>query len=60
MSFDDGTDIESDGAAGQVELMEMDVESVVTGEVIFMRMTGEWGSRVAESGADAGSMTMEP
>jgi len=40
--------------------MEMDVESVVTGEMIFLRTTGEWSSRVAESGADAGSMTTEP
>jgi len=35
------------------------VESVVTGEMIFVRTTGEWSLRVAESGTDTGSMTME-
>ena len=58
MSFDDGTNIEADRAAGQVELVEVDMKTVVKRKMICVRTIGEDDSGMAESGANAGSMMM--
>jgi len=38
----------------------MDVKSIVSGEMVKVRTTGERSSIMAESGADMSSMMMEP
>ena len=56
MGFDDGTDIEADCAAGRVELVEMNVKTVMKRKVVCVRTVGEDDSGMTESGANTGSM----